>query len=84
MCGMTGTGGSQRPEPDSSWHRRRPGIRYLYSVAAIIGGIILAIRWISQPGDATARAWLFVGAVTLTLLGLVSIPICRWMDKRRL
>ena len=81
---MTESGGKQLREPDSFWHRRHPGIRYIYSAAAIIGGIILAVRWSSRLGDSAGSTWLFIGALALIVLGLASIPIYRWMDKRRL
>ncbi|BDZ47607.1 hypothetical protein [Naasia aerilata] len=71
---------SDRPRDEESfWHRRRPGIRYVYSAAAILGGIMLAVRFAS--GGST---WAFVAALVVIALGAISIPVYRWMDKRRL
>lgn len=81
---MTEQGGEQPREPDSFWHRRRTGIRYIYSVAAIIVGTVLAVRWMSRLGHGADGTLLFLGALALIILGLVSIPIYRWMDKRGL
>ena len=71
---------SDRPNGSTSfWHKRRPGIRYVFSAAAIIGGVVLALRF--AGGD---DAWLVPVALGLVVLGLVSIPVYRWMDKRGL
>ncbi|MFG6444494.1 hypothetical protein ACFXQA_04395 [Microbacterium sp. P07] len=71
-------------EPESVWHRRIPGIRYISSVGAIVGGVILAVRSANGWGEGSESTWLFVGGLALVLLGLVSIPVARWMEKRRL
>jgi drug/metabolite transporter (DMT)-like permease len=76
---------SRRPqEPESVWHRRIPGIRYISSAAAIVGGVILAIRSVNGLGEGPEGTWLFVGGLGLVVLGLISIPVIRWMDKRGL
>jgi drug/metabolite transporter (DMT)-like permease len=57
-----------RREDDSFWHRRRPGIRYAYSVAAIVGGIALLVRYaIAQGGDG-GDTWLLVGGLALLVI----------------
>jgi drug/metabolite transporter (DMT)-like permease len=76
----------QRPgrDAESFWHRRRPGIRYLYSIAASVGGIVFIIRHVVAPsGDGGGSGLLAVG-VALLVLGASSIPIYRWMDQRKL
>jgi hypothetical protein len=71
-------------EPESVWHRRIPGIRYISSAGAIVGGAILAVRAANGFGAGTEGMWLFIGGLALVLLGLLSIPVVRWMEKRRL
>jgi hypothetical protein len=73
-----------RREPDSFWHRRRPGLRYIYSVAAIAGGLVLLIRYANEQDGSSEGSWLLVTGVGLLALGAVSIPIYAWMDKRKL
>jgi len=68
----------------SEMHRRRPGIRFFYSVAAIVGGVLLAIGSAGDAGSGAAGSWLFAGALALIVLGVISIPVFLWMDKRRL
>jgi drug/metabolite transporter (DMT)-like permease len=72
-----------RREDDSFWHRRRPGIRYAYSVAAIVGGIALLVRYAIAQGGNGGGTWLLVGGLALLVIGAVSITVYRWMDKRR-
>jgi drug/metabolite transporter (DMT)-like permease len=67
-------------EQESFWHRRRPGIRYIYSAAAIVGGIVLAVRFADGAGDSP----FFIAALLVIALGIISIPVYLWMDKRRL
>lgn len=81
---MTKLNDGQPQEPQSFWHRRRPGIRYVYSAAGIVGGVVLAVRAANGLGDGAEGTWLFVGAMALIVLGIASIPVYRWMDKRRL
>lgn len=73
--------GKDRSEPSSFWHRRRPGIRYIYSFAAIIGGIVLAVRY---AGGSPESNGIFIGALFVVGVGIISIPVFWWMDKRRL
>ncbi|WP_072312817.1 hypothetical protein [Agrococcus sp. Marseille-P2731] len=69
-------------DPGSFWHRRRHGIRYLYSAAAAAGGILLAVRYASSDGP--DGEWMLVCALVLIGLGVVSVPLFWWMDKRGL
>ena len=68
----------------SFWHRRRPGIRLIYSAAAIVGGAVLAVRYAGGIGENTESTWIFIAGVAIVILGLISIPVFRWMDRRRL
>ncbi|MFD1713000.1 hypothetical protein ACFSBZ_00800 [Amnibacterium flavum] len=72
------------PEPERTpfWHRRRPGYRFVLSAAAVIGGTVLAVRSVGRVGESTESTWVFVGALVLVVLGLVSIPVYLWMGRR--
>jgi drug/metabolite transporter (DMT)-like permease len=73
-----------RREQDSFWHRRRPGIRYAYSAAALVAGVALLFRYAITQGGSGGATWLLVGGLALLVVGAVSIPVYNWMDKRRL
>lgn len=70
-------------DPGSAWHRRIPGIRYVSSAAAIIGGVVVTVRALAGWGEDQEGACLVAAGIALILLGLASIPVFRWMDKRR-
>jgi hypothetical protein len=65
---------------DSFWHQRRPGLRYIFSVAALIGGIVSIARFAVMPDE----SWRLVSGIVVIALGLLSIPVYAWMDRRRL
>jgi hypothetical protein len=69
----------ERSEPPPR-HRRRPGTRYISSVACLVAGVGLLIIFATAP----AETWRLAGGVVLVVLGLVSIPVYAWMDRRRL
>ena len=67
----------------SIWHRRFPSIRFINSGMAIVGGVIIAVRFSGAIGGG-GTPWLFIGGWVLAALGVVSIPVFRWMGKRGL
>lgn len=81
---MTEPDGYHPKETGSFWHRRRSGLRYLYSAAAIVGGVVFVFRFARALDGSSDATWGLVAGIALIVLGLLSIPVYSWMDKRRL
>lgn len=80
MTRVTDSGDRSSDDSVSIWHRRIPGIRYISSVACLVGGVGLLILF----ATATDEMWRLVGGLILLVLGIVSIPIVAWMERRRI
>jgi hypothetical protein len=78
------TGPVGKREPESPLHRRRPGIRLIYSAIAIVGGVILALPFAGGATGDSGSTPVFIGALVVIGLGLISIPAFLWMDRRGL
>ena len=65
-------------------HRRYPygplHLRIVMPIVGIVVGILFAVRGIGRAGDGDPL-FLILGVV-LVVLGIVAIPLARWMAKR--
>ena len=82
---MTDSEQNHHPADEPGWgHRRYPygplHLRLVMPIVGIVVGILFAVRGIGRAGDGDAL-FLVLGVV-LVVLGIVAIPLARWMAKR--